>query len=194
MIFSEGIVAKGRRPRVNRHFRIDDELRPDDREGYLAFLREPGNTIDLSRDWLAEHGYRDVSRSAVARHRRHYLESFRRREELVDATRHYAHLAKAGGFDTDAIVAGLAARHETLLAEALFDQPHDEAVPLSVVNELGRLVSQMVTTRLQVTELERVREKAAPPTPAPSAEEEHDAAVRRVCEVLGVPYPEPGDN
>src|SRR5437667_105638 len=68
-----------RRPRVNRHFKIDHTLSPDDREAYLAFLREPRNTIDLAHAWLAGKGYRALSRSAVARHRRHYLETYQRR-------------------------------------------------------------------------------------------------------------------
>src|SRR5438876_467072 len=47
-----------RRPRVNRHFKIDHALSPDDREAYLAFLREPRNTIDLA------HGGEGLTRPA----------------------------------------------------------------------------------------------------------------------------------
>jgi hypothetical protein len=43
-----------RRPRVNRHFKIDHELRPGDREAYLAHLREPRITIDLAHAWLRD--------------------------------------------------------------------------------------------------------------------------------------------
>ena len=183
-----------RRARVNRHFKIDDVLPAPDREAYLAFLREPGTTIDLARAWLAERDYRDFSRSAVARHRRQYLESFRQREEIVVAARHYGDLARAGEFNLDQIVSGLAARHETLLAEALFDQPHDRSIPLKLVQELGHLVEQMVTTRLRVAEFERLRPTSGAPSTKPTPEEEHEAAVRRIREILGEPCPREGKN
>ena len=193
-----------RRPRVNRHFKIDHALSPDDREAYLAFLREPRNTIDLAHAWLAGKGYRALSHSAVARHRRHYLETYQRRELVADATAHFAHLARDGRFSADALIAGLAARSETLLAEALFDLPGDQKITLEQLDEIGQLVSRMVTTRVQVTELERMTAAAVArggegltrpaPTPALTPEQEREATIKRICEILGEPYPPSGSN
>jgi hypothetical protein len=194
-----------RRPRVNRHFKIDHELRPGDREAYLAHLREPRITIDLAHAWLRDKGYCSFSRSAVARHRRHYLEGFARREEAAHAAAQYAAIARQGGFSADGLILGMAAKSEALLFDAMLDHSGGrKEITIKELDELGRLVSQMVTTRQQVFELERQIEAAGqrtsasaqvPPSPATSApkpEEEREAAVKRICEILDCPYPPPG--
>src|SRR3954452_25074392 len=101
-----------RRTRVNRHFKIDHELNPAERETYLAYLREPPTTIDRAHAWLAERGHPSFSRSAVARHRRHYLEGVSERERMVHAAADFARVAEAGEYDPDVMVAGLTIRHE----------------------------------------------------------------------------------
>ena len=181
-----------RRPRVNRHFKIDDHLPPADREAYLAYLREPRTTIELAHAWLRGRGHGGFSRSAVARHRRHYLEGLLRREAMVAASNHLARLAEAGEYDPDTMMAGVTARHETLLAKALFDLRFGEELPLEKLNEIGELVSRMVQTRGALMELERLRRsaKAQAPHPAPTVQEDREALERRICEILG----EPGDN
>ena len=65
---------RNRRPPVNRHFKIDLVLKPADREAYDEVLRQPATTVDTAHAWLRERGYVNVSRSAVARHKRLFLE------------------------------------------------------------------------------------------------------------------------
>jgi hypothetical protein len=197
------VPPRRRRPRVNRHFKIDHDLRPEDRDAYLARLREPRTTIDVAHAWLAEHGYRGFSRSAVARHRRHYLEAFERRERIADAAMQFAALARDGRFSAEGLILGMAAQSEALLFTAMLDRPAEgEALTLKELDELGRLVSVMVKTRQQVFELERQIESAGRPTsssaiqaaaaPAPTPEEQRETTVRRICEILNYPYPPPG--
>jgi hypothetical protein len=193
-----------RRPRVNRHFKIDHELGPEDREAYLAHLREPRSTIDLAHAWLAERGYRSFSRSAVARHRRHYLEAVHRREEVAEAANQFAAMGREGRFSAEGLIAGMAAQSESLLFNTMLDRPGSrKPITLEELDDLGRLVSQMVKTRQQVFELERQIEAAGqrtsasaqhptPAPPAPTPEEEREAAVKRICEILDYPYPPPG--
>ena len=194
-----------RRPRVNRHFKIDHELRPGDREAYLTHLREPRSTIDLAHAWLRDKGYSSFSRSAVARHRRHYLEGFGRREEAAHAAAQYAAIARHAGFSADGLILGMAAKSEALLFDAMLDHSGGrKEITLAELDELGRLVSQMVTTRQQVFELERQIEAAgqrtsasaqvtpSPAPPVPTPEEEREVAVKRICEILDHPYPPPG--
>src|SRR6476469_4680973 len=61
-----------RRPRCNFHFKIDETVRAEHRAIYLALVRSPHMRVDDAHAWLLAQGY-DVSRSAVARHRRHLL-------------------------------------------------------------------------------------------------------------------------
>jgi len=63
-----------RRPRQNRHFRIDHELTPEDLAAYRGYLGEPRTTNKSAHAWLVARGYTTFSESAVARHMRHYLE------------------------------------------------------------------------------------------------------------------------
>src|SRR5687767_13464658 len=65
-------APRRRRPRTVFHYKVDEELRPADREPYLALLHDPRTRIDDARRWLLERGY-SPSRSAVARHRRRLL-------------------------------------------------------------------------------------------------------------------------
>src|SRR5881296_3059581 len=121
-----------RRPRVNRHFKIDDVLPAHDREDYLAFLREPPTTIDLAHAWLATKGYRDFSRSAVARHRRHYLESCERNEAALRQAQAFARLATSGGAPD--FIAGAMLQAEHLMFEQVWDFKHhaeDQDVPVA---------------------------------------------------------------
>src|SRR5687768_12740739 len=86
-----------RRPRVNRHFKIDLVLGPSDREAYRMFLREPGTTVVTAHAWLKARGYATISASAVARHKRVFLE---REDEHAAAMRKaeaYARLAGSPG-------------------------------------------------------------------------------------------------
>src|SRR5688572_14461424 len=40
-----------RRPPVNRHFKIDLLVKPEDLAAYRSFLREPATTVDTSHAW-----------------------------------------------------------------------------------------------------------------------------------------------
>ena len=195
-------MPRRRRPRINRHYKIDHALPPDEREAYLAFLREPPTTIDLAHAWLADRGHRTFSRSAVARHRRHSLEAIERRQQAADAAVQFAALARDGQLPADALIVGMAAQSEALLVNALVEAPlRGRKLSLEELDELGDLVSRMVKTRQQVFELERQIAAAggttaasrfqpapAPPTPA----EEQEETVRRICAILNHPYPAQG--
>src|SRR3954454_23934540 len=94
-------VTPRRRPRQNRHYRIDHELTPQDREAYLAYLGEPRTTNKSAHVWLVARGYATFSESAVARHKRFYLERFAPDHEAQARAKQWAMLASetthAGG-------------------------------------------------------------------------------------------------
>jgi hypothetical protein len=58
-----------RRTRTIFHYKVDETLRPGDRENYLALIRHPLMRNEDAHAWLLGRGYR-LSLSAVARHRR----------------------------------------------------------------------------------------------------------------------------
>src|SRR5215204_4941447 len=99
-----------RRPPVNRHFKIDRLLAPEDLSAYRAFLREPAATVDTAHAWLIGRGYTTVSRSAVARHKRLLLERAEKHNQALRSAEAYAHLA--GAPDAPDLAAGAMLRAE----------------------------------------------------------------------------------
>ena len=83
-----------RRPRRNRHYRIDHELTAEDLAAYCDYLREPRTTNKSAHAWLVAHGYTTFSESAVARHKRHYLEQTHDDRRAMDNARQWAELAR----------------------------------------------------------------------------------------------------
>jgi hypothetical protein len=59
-----------RKGRPMSQFKINNVLRPEDREALHAFLLDPGKTIAYAKEWLVGRGYQ-ISRCAVARYRVH---------------------------------------------------------------------------------------------------------------------------
>src|SRR5215218_2421780 len=83
-----------RRPRTAFHYKVDEDLRPADREPYLALLHDPRTRIDDARRWLLDRGY-TPSRSAVSRHRRRLLAAEAEQRAAVTRALAVADLAKS---------------------------------------------------------------------------------------------------
>jgi hypothetical protein len=194
-------MSHQRRPRSNRHYRIDHELSPADREAYLAYLREPRTTNKSAHAWLVARGYATFSESAVARHKRFYLERFAADVEAQARTKQWAMLAsetKSAGGD---IVGGAVALSEVMLFRKLMDGG-DRGLSKEELFEYGRLVSRLVQTRVAWEKLKLAspvtsqgasaqRPSAVPsepPDPAMTEAQRHEMMIQKACEILRVPY------
>jgi hypothetical protein len=85
-----------RRPRCNFHYKIDETLRDEDRDDYRALVRSPQMRIDDAHAWLLARGYQ-VSRSAVARHRRRLLAGDVDHRRAIDRAEALAHIVRQLG-------------------------------------------------------------------------------------------------
>src|SRR2546423_1164073 len=190
------MAPRRRRPRTNRHFKIDHVLPLSDRDTYLTFLRDPRTTVDTAHAWLAERGYCDFSRSAVARHKRHYLEHLLEHRKAMDLARQYAVMAEGGQIGAMGLSAGAVLRVEHLLFGALFDPALDGAtMPLEKLTAYGDLVGRTVKVRQQMVELEQRleaaralgkgngKDAAAPLTPRQKEQQEQET-LREICQIL----------
>ena len=142
-----------RRPPVNRHFKIDLVLSPADRQAYEAFLREPAATVDTAHAWLTARGYANLSRSAVARHKRLFLEKEEAHAAALRKANAYARLATSAGAPD--LVSGAMLYTEHMLMERAFDLKHkaradDRAVTPQELNELLDVLSAAIKTREQL--------------------------------------------
>lgn len=72
--------------RVRCHGRIRDELPQEVREQVDRLLVEGGSTYDDIRDFLAAKGY-DISRSAIGRYGKHWLNTYQRLRIAEDKAR-----------------------------------------------------------------------------------------------------------
>jgi hypothetical protein len=188
--------AARRRPRRNRHFRIDDELKPSDLEAYLAYLREPRTTNTSAHAWLVARGYSTFSESAVARHKRFYLERFADEAEALERARQWAILARDAPQAGGDLVAGAVTLSEAMLVRELF-ACGGEPVSDEDLERFGQLVSRMVNTRAALTKMDLSKgtggkgaDSAAAP---PMTDAQRDEAIyRKTCEILKVPYRTPG--
>jgi hypothetical protein len=195
-------MPKPRRPRVNRHYKIDNDLRFDDRGPYVAHLRDPRTTIDLAHAWLADHGF---SRSAVARHRRHYLERREREEASLRQAQAFARFAASGGAPDFAAGALLQAEHLLFervwemkaRAEAVADSPGPQKLCA-----VADAISALIATRERLIETQRrlAREGASTSVQSGDAnspegsEPRFEVIAREVRRLLGIPLPAPGDS
>lgn len=107
-----------RRPRTVFHYKVDEDLRPDDREAYLALLRDARTRIDDAHRWLLARGYA-LSRSAVARHRRRLLSAEADRRADLDRALAFARLA--GAPDAPDFAAGSVLQLQHLVFQRLLD-------------------------------------------------------------------------
>ena len=188
-----------RRPRRNRHFKIDHVLSPPDREAYLAFLREPPTTVDIAHAWLKEHGYTTVSRSAVARHKRLLLERDEEHDRTLRTAAAYARLAGSPGAPD--LAAGAMLRAEHLVFERVWDfkaekDLDDELAKPAEVQEVLEMIAALIRTRRQFEEFKKafVRSiepgEAAQPAWGEQAQKEQEC-LRRMHEILGYEPREP---
>jgi hypothetical protein len=189
-------ARRQRRPRRNRHYRIDHELTPADREAYLAYLLEPRTTNRSAHAWLVARGYTTFSESAVARHKRFYLERFTPDAEAMARAKQWAMLAsdttKAGGD----FAGGAVALSEVMLFRKLMDGG-DREPSMEELFEYGGLVSRLVQTRVAWEKLKLsgpvAPERAAagppePPEPVMTEEQRHEMMIKKACEMLKTPY------
>jgi hypothetical protein len=149
------MTPQRRRPPVNRHFKIDRLLKPEDLGAYRAFLREPSATVDTAHAWLNARGYAGVSRSAVARHKRLLLERDEEHDAQLRRAAAYARLAGTPGAPDLAAGAMLCAEH--LVFERVWDfkrekELGDKLAEPAEVREVLELVAALIQTRRQFDE------------------------------------------
>lgn len=196
-----------RRPRLSRHFKIDHELGPAESDEYHALLRDPRTTVDSAHAWLLGRGHRGISRSAVARHKCHFLRTLAEQRQATDTAERFARLASSGELPPAALVSGAAARAEQLLFEALLacrsaGEGGGQAVSHHELQRLGKTVFEMVRTRRALTDLEDLLAAAAAARRDGAADDATDrvdpphprrldALKRQVYEILGQPCPSP---
>ena len=184
------------------HYKVDELLKPDDRESYRAVARDPRTTNESARAWLLDRGY-TPSLSAVARHRRRLIAADRQHQADLDRVRVFARItgtesmdfAQAAEFKFQQMVfeylMRLSARDE---AAAESDADPDEAAKAAELLRLGKLVAQCVdlaTARMGVGPASRRRQSpcradAAPPVPPPPPGPRDAALVDRIEDILGV--------
>lgn len=189
-----------RRPRRNRHYRIDHELTPQDLAAYREYLREPRTTNKSAHAWLVARGYSTFSESAVARHRRHFLEQRAERDESLEQARQWAHLARDVRRDGGDVVDGAVILTEVMACRALFAADAEE-VSDSDLEFYGQIVSRLVETRARLSKLKQaadaraklsgVAPESAAPAPAMSEEEKHEEDLKKTCRILRTPYRTP---
>jgi hypothetical protein len=113
-------------PRLVHHFKLDVRLSDEDRREYERLLGSPSSTVSSLMQWLADHGYHDISRGAVQRHRRHWQRDVLEIRKQGQAAHHFTLLAK--GLDTSGLLMADAAQPR--LEQAFFQAMH--AIPESV--------------------------------------------------------------
>ena len=154
--------ARKRRPPVARHYKIDG-LPPPVLAEYLDLLRDPRTTIDAAHAWLADRGH-PHSRSAVARHRRHFLAGLAERDAHAAAVREILDAARSDHPpDWPAAVAGAADALLILhLARLIREQREAEDAGLIPAADLLAL-TQAATRALDNHRLLHAIDQGAPP-------------------------------
>src|SRR5437868_392026 len=176
-----------RRPRRNRHYRIDEVLTPDDRRAYGAVLRDPRTTVKSAHAWLGARGYR-LSESAVARHMRHFLEAAHEQRATEQFALRLAEMEGSGEVSGDTFVRGAVLRADQLILEAIFALKPMEGTTPAKLNEFCDMVNRLIEVRERLGVLERVLRRAPAPQGG-AASAEADAPMNeiadRVREILG---------
>ena len=151
-----------------RHSVIDHLLAAaGGRDEYEALLLDPRTTAEDARAWLASRGH-EVSKSAVDRHRRHFLIAREAARRQADEARAVA-TALAGVFNHFAPgQAGqfLLHSHQFLLFKRLMEMDQEEfsALPVKELRELSELVFHTVRAQSRVMDPQPA---AAPPAAGP---------------------------
>jgi hypothetical protein len=178
-----------RRPRCNFHFKVDETLRPEHRENYLALVRSPQMRVDDAHAWLRAQGY-ELSRSAVARHRRHQLLSDAERDLELRRAAQFARVTSRGPLAADHI-AGARVRLQQIVFERLVDlqAPTDadrregrvgedgmRVIPAKELLAFAKLVAQCVELEglylKQLEQMERSDDRRAARDAPPRTDEE----------------------
>lgn len=133
-----------RRPRINRHFRIDRDLSAQQKDQYLDYLREPGTTVDSAHAKLREMGHPSISRSAVARHLRHYLSRIEAQRLTADTARCYARFAASRGPDNLDMLRGALLRVDQLLLESVFDLREQQGASAAELMEFADALERLI--------------------------------------------------
>ena len=181
-----GATSKRRRTRTIFHYKIDEVLRADDRENYLALIRHPVMRNEDAHGWLLGRGYH-ISLSAVARHRRRLIAGDAEHRSEAQKTQIFAR-AMAGPNGPDFAAAGelqfqhLVFRHLMNFNERLADEEdgiadEDTRVDASELLRLSKLVKSCVDMTVERVKRE-IAEKSTDPRPAPR----DDAALRKDIE------------
>ena len=187
----QGRGARGER--LVRHFKIDHQLAPQDKAQYEALLLDPRSTVDSLLKWLHEHGYKDMSRGSVQRHRRQFeldVKDIRRDARVAGQ---FAALARAQGGPTALADAGQF-RIEQLFVEQLFrlDKADDRGGKEWL--DLGRAMATLVASRAEVEaqreQYERRAREAVELLKGSGRQRLDGAALSdKVRRILGVPLP-----
>ena len=120
-----GKSPRKRRAPINRHFKIEHVLKGDVLDEYLAFLRDPCTTVDTAHAWLSERGHGGTfSRSAVARHKRHYLRGLLSLRDAQKKAQLFADLAKDPMYAGEELLDGALLQAEQFLMMTVFDLEH----------------------------------------------------------------------
>jgi hypothetical protein len=194
-----------RRARRNRHYRIDHELKAEDLAAYRAYLREPRTTNKSAHAWLVAQGYVTFSESAVARHKRHYLDQVHDERRATERAREWALLASDLREDGANIVDGARLLSEMMAMNALLAADR-EKVTLEDLKSYTEMVSRLVDNHVNLARAQLAQTKAgetgggwspdgpdenAPAAPRLTEEQKDEATRKRLCAFLGHKYEPP---
>jgi hypothetical protein len=191
-----GKSARKRRPPVNRHFKIEHVLPPPVLAEYLDHLREPGTTVDTAHTWLNKRGFGGrFSRSAVARHKRHYLEGVESQRQAQESARMFALLAANPKYSNDNMLAGALLGAEQQLLKAVFDLRAEGYRRQIDPSEILSVIEVLRETMLVRRKLDNLRRRAAPAAAAATASKpNYDEIAAEVRKLLGGDEPASSGN
>ena len=175
------------------HFKIDERLSADDRAAYEALMLDPRQTMDSLLAWLHARGYTDISRGAVARHRRNFEKDVKDIRKTAKVACQFAALARAQGGAGSLADAGQF-RFEQMFLERLFGMKGDERLSGKEWSEFGKAMTALLENRQKYETLRAEwEEKAARAARAVmhrcSGRTEGQEIAEEVCELLGIPVP-----
>ena len=136
-----------RRPRQNRHFRIDHELKAEDLAAYRSYLGEPRTTIKSAHAWLVARGYTTFSESAVARHMRHFLEGVREQRTAEQFALRCVELRQGGKGGGDALLPATLFLAEQLVFIATRQLRGAKRVTPEQINRLAESIERVIDLR-----------------------------------------------
>jgi hypothetical protein len=183
------LLFDGTPPKARLMLKVDEVLKPEDREPYAAFCRAPGTTNRTAQQWLLARGYR-VSYGAVHRHRRRTTRQIMEVRRSAELAVELGRIARAAG---SAVIGDAAlTRFEQVVMEQLCRTSLTKRLSPKDLSDLGRSVGTAVTARSRMEELRREfdKQKRAALRAAERAANKRGATPRdvalRMREILGV--------